>query len=141
MLAVAAGHASAQLFAPQGILEPEKAFRISARALDEHHVEVEFRITEGYYLYRDRFSFATESGEPLAEAEIPRGRLKEDQFLGKRETFRDLVRMRVTVSAGDAARGTMKLKVTSQGCSDQGLCYLPLEQIVQVGLPQSRIGR
>jgi len=51
------------------------------------------------------------------------------------------VRIRVTVSAGDAARGTMKLKVTSQGCSDQGLCYLPLEQIVQVGLPQSRIER
>jgi len=44
------------------------------------------------------------------------------------------VRIRVTVSAGDAARGTIKLKVTSQGCSDQGLCYLPLEQIVQVGL-------
>jgi len=35
----------------------------------------------------------------------------------------------------------MKLKVTSQGCADQGLCYLPLEQIVQVGLPQSRIER
>ena len=141
MLALAAGPAPAQLFAPQGILEPEKAFRISARALDEQHVEVEFRIAEGYYLYRDRFRIATESGKPLAEVEIPRGKLKEDQFLGKSETFRDLVRIRVTVSAGDAARGTMKLKVTSQGCSDQGLCYLPLEQIVQVGLPQSRIGR
>jgi len=105
MLAVAAGPAPAQLFAPQGILEPEKAFRISARALDEHHVEVEFRIAEGYYLYRDRFSFATESGKPLAEVEIPRGKLKEDQFLGKSETFRDLVRIRVAVSAGDAAPG------------------------------------
>ena len=66
MLAVAAGPAPAQLFAPQDILEPEKAFRISARALDEHHVEVEFRIAEGYYLYRDRFSLATEWGKPLA---------------------------------------------------------------------------
>ncbi len=136
MLAVAAGNASAQLFAPQGILEPEKAFRISARALDEHHVEIEFKIAEGYYLYRDRFSLATESGKPLAEVEIPRGKVKEDQFFGKSETFRDLVRIRVAVSTEDAARGTMKLKVTSQGCSDQGLCYLPLEQIVQVGLPK-----
>ena len=141
MIAFAAGQARAQLLAPQGILEPEKAFQISARSLDEHHVEVEFRIAEGYYLYRDRFRIATGSGKPLAEVEIPRGKVKEDQFLGKSETFRDLVRIRVTVSAGDAARGTMKLKVTSQGCSDQGLCYLPLEQIVQVGLPQSRIGR
>jgi len=41
------------------------------RALDEHHVEVEFRIAEGYYLYRDRFRITTESGKPLAEVEIP----------------------------------------------------------------------
>src|SRR2546428_11998526 len=101
MLAVAAGPAPAQLFAPQGILEPEKAFRISARALDEHHVEVEFRIAEGYYLYRDRFRIATESGKPLAEVEIPRGKLKEDPLVGKNETVRDLERLRGTGPADD----------------------------------------
>jgi hypothetical protein len=43
-------------------------------ALGEHNVEVEFRIAEGYYLHRDRFSFATESGKALAEVEIYRNR-------------------------------------------------------------------
>jgi len=135
LLVVAAGTAAAQLFAPEGLLEPEKAFRISARALDERTAEVEFKIADGYYMYRDRFSFATESGKPLAEVEIPRGKVKEDQFFGKTETFRDLVKIRVPLSPEDAAKGSVNLKVTSQGCSDKGVCYTPLEQLVRVSLP------
>ena len=108
--------AEASLFGSDGLLEPEKAFRISARALDRRAVEIEFRIAEGYYMYRDRFSFATESGRRLADVEIPRGKLKEDQFFGTTETFRHLVRMRVPVFAEDAAKGTVTLRVTSQGC-------------------------
>ena len=119
---------------PDELLDPQKAFRISVRALDAKSVEVEFKIANGYYLYRNRFSFATESGEPLADVEIPRGKIKEDRFFGKTETFRDLVRIRVTVSPADAARGSVNLRVTSQGCADVGVCYVPLEQRVRVSL-------
>jgi thiol:disulfide interchange protein DsbD len=138
LLALLAGPAPAQFlpgFGKSGeLLDPEKAFRISARALDGRSVEVEFRIADGYYLYRDRFSFATASGEPLANVEIPRGTLKEDPFFGRTETFRRGVRIRVPVSAQDAAKGSIDLKVTSQGCADVGVCYLPLEQTVRVEL-------
>ena len=72
----------------------------------------------------------------VADVEIPRGTPKEDQFFGRTETFRRLVRIRVPVSPGDAARGSVKLKVTSQGCADVGVCYVPLEQSVQVRLPR-----
>lgn len=137
VLALAAQPAAAQLFGSPELLEPEKAFRISARALDERNVEVAFKIADGYYMYRSRFSFATEAGKPLADVEIPRGKIKEDQFFGKQETFRDLVRIRVPVSAEEAAKGEVRLKVTSQGCSDKGVCYVPLEQTVRVSLPKS----
>jgi thiol:disulfide interchange protein len=33
-------------------------------------------------------------------------------------------------------RGSVKLKVISQGCSDKGVCYVPLEQTVSVTLPK-----
>lgn len=36
------------------LLEPEKAFRISTRALDATTIEVSFAIAEGYYMYRER---------------------------------------------------------------------------------------
>lgn len=127
---IAAAPASAQLpFGPKDeLLEPEKAFRISARALDERSVEVEFRIADGYYMYRERFGFATESGKRLADVEIPRGTPKEDQFFGKTETFRRMVRIRIRVSPEDTAKGSVNLKVTSQGCADIGVCYVPLER-------------
>lgn len=66
LLAVVAGSALALLH--DELLEPEKAFRISTRPLDERTVEVEFKIAPGYYMYRDRFSFATDSGKTLEEA-------------------------------------------------------------------------
>ena len=134
-LLLASAPAAAQLFGTDELLDPEKAFRISARALDSRTVEVEFRIAQGYYMYRDRFSFATEAGKPLADVQIPRGRIKEDAFFGKSETFRQLVRMWVPVADEDAVTGDIELRVTSQGCSDQGVCYVPLEQTVRVRLP------
>jgi len=120
----------------QTLLEPEKAFRFSARGAGDN-IEVTFRIADGYYMYRDRFSFATQSGEQLTGVEIPHGKVKEDKFFGKQETFREFVRMRVPVSAADAARGSVTLNVTSQGCSDQGVCYIPQTQQVKVELPRS----
>ena len=44
------------------LLEPEKAFRFSARAIDAGTVEGSYRIADGYYLYRERFRFATDPG-------------------------------------------------------------------------------
>jgi thioredoxin:protein disulfide reductase len=57
VLALAAVPAAAQLFGQPELLEPEKAFRISARPLDERSIEVEFRIADGYYMYRRRLSW------------------------------------------------------------------------------------
>jgi len=116
------------------LLEPEKAFRLSIRALDARNVEVRFRIADGYYMYRDRFRFETEGGTLLADAEFPKGQMKEDEFFGKTETYRREVRIRVPVGALEAARGSVRLKVTSQGCADVGVCYVPLVQLVEVPL-------
>src|SRR2546421_11223670 len=124
-LVLGSAPAAAQLFGNPELLEPDKAFRIAARALDARNVEVTFQIADGYYMYRDRFHFSTADGRPLKGVEIPHGKVKEDQFFGRQETFRDFVRIRVPVSAADAARGSITLNVTSQGCSDQGICYIP----------------
>ncbi len=121
--------------AESDLLEPEKAFRISTRALDQRSVEVTFQIADGYFMYRDRFRFETASGRLLADVEFPKGKVKEDPFFGKTETYRREVRIRVPVTAEDSDRGSVKLKVTSQGCADLGVCYVPLEQFVVARLP------
>ena len=137
LLASTAAFSSAAAVKEPELLEPEKAFRISMHALDQNNIEVRFAIADGYYMYRDRFRFETASGRLLADVELPKGKVKEDPFFGKTETYRREVRIRVPVTAEDSNRGSVKLKVTSQGCADIGVCYVPLEQLVEVRLPGS----
>ena len=42
-----------------GILAPDQAFRLSATPLGPDAVRFNWIIEEGYYLYRDKFSFAS----------------------------------------------------------------------------------
>jgi thioredoxin:protein disulfide reductase len=113
------------------LLEPEKAFRFSARALDAQTVEVHFEIANCYYLYRERFRFASEGGGArLGKAEFPRGEQHKDEFFGEVETYRKDLRIRVPVQAA----GDFDLKVTSQGCADVGVCYIPMESRARIAL-------
>src|SRR3990172_9425380 len=99
------------------LLEPEKAFRISTRALDARTVEVSFAIAEGYYMYRERFRFAVDAASKakLGAPQFPPGTRKTDEFFGEVETYRKQVVIRLPV---ESAQGTLRLTVTSQGCAD-----------------------
>jgi thiol:disulfide interchange protein DsbD len=115
------------------LLEPDKAFGFSARALDAATVEVRYAIADGYYLYRDRFRFAAEPASvTLGQPQFPKGQVHEDQFFGKQETYRKEVRIRLPVEAAGAER--LKLLVTSQGCADVGVCYVPQVQTAELRL-------
>src|SRR6267378_6728722 len=115
------------------LLEPDKAFGFSARALDAATVEVRYAIADGYYLYRDRFRFAAEpASATLGQPQVPTGPVHEDKFFGKQETYRKEVRIRLPVEAAGAER--LKLLVTSQGCADVGVCYVPQVQSAELRL-------
>lgn len=131
---LAAAPAEAGVFDTPELLQPQQAFRLSARALDARTVELAFAIADGYYMYRDRFRFATAAGQPLT-ADIPRGKMKDDPVFGRTEILRRETRIRLQVPAG--ATGALELDVTSQGCADQGVCFLPQTQRVRVTLPSS----
>src|SRR5438309_8063750 len=115
------------------LLEPDKAFRFSALALDAATVEVRYAIADGYYLYRERFRFAAEPASvTLGPPQFPKGQVHEDKFFGKQEIYRKEVRIRLPVEAAGA--GGLKLLVTSQGCADLGVCYVPQVQSAKLRL-------
>ncbi len=119
------------------LLEPDKAFRFSARALDAATVEVHYAIADGYYLYRERFRFAAEPASvTLGQPRFPKGQIHEDKFFGRQETYRKEVRIRLPVEAAGAER--LKLQVTSQGCADLGVCYVPQVQSADLHLASLR---
>jgi thiol:disulfide interchange protein DsbD len=115
----------ARMSAAQELLEPEKAFQFSARMVAGPAVDVRFAIAPGYYLYRDRLRFAVE-GNPQVElgaAELPVALPHKDEFFGETPIYRQQVSIRVPVRG----EGRFELKVTSQGCADVGVCYVPME--------------
>ncbi len=121
---------------PDELLEPERAFRFSARALGTDALEVRFAIADGYYMYRERFKFESANAR-LGKPELPSGERKTDQFFGDTETYRKEVRIRVPVQAEAAA--PVDLVVTSQGCADIGVCYVPMESRAKIQLAASEL--
>ncbi|MBC7955487.1 MAG: protein-disulfide reductase DsbD [Cytophagales bacterium] len=122
--------ASAQ--AADDFLDPEQAFRLSAKALDAQHIELRFDIAPGYYLYHERLKAqVAPDSVKLAELQVPKGKVKyDDTFQKDVEYFRDSVTM-VAVLQG-APTGPFKLSVGNQGCADKGLCYSPQTRAVKV---------
>lgn len=117
-------------------LEPEQAFRFAARAADAHTLEVRFQIADGYYLYREKFKFVAEpAGFTLGEPQIPPGKVKQDEFFGKVETYRNEVVIRIPLTRTTGSAAQLTLKATAQGCADLGICYPPFTQTAKIKLP------
>ena len=110
-------------------LDPQLAFRFSARALDAKTIEARWQITDGYYMYRDKFKFVLEGGN-LGAPILPPGKIKEDENFGKVETYRKEVKILLPVEAA----GPVTLKAVSQGCWDGGICYPPINHEAQIDL-------
>ena len=73
------------------LLAPEAAFSLSAR-VEGNQLVAEYRIAPGYYMYRERFDFQIEASDApvrFGEAIIPDGKIKNDEFFGDVETYRD----------------------------------------------------
>ena len=118
----------------QELLDPAVAFKFSAQAIDAGTLEVRYRIADGYYMYRDKFKFAAEpAGVTLGAAQFPKGEVHNDEFFGRVETYRREVRIRLPFTR-DAAADALKLAVTSQGCADVGVCYVPQVQTAAIKL-------
>ena len=123
---------------PAAALEPsllpnERAFAFSARGVDERTVEARFVIADGYYLYRDRLKFTIDPGS-LGDTSLPQGKVKEDQFFGKVETYRNQLIVRLPLDAAAPGRA-VTVNAESQGCADIGVCYPPQLQKVTLTLP------
>ncbi len=107
------------------ILDPSVAFKFSVKALSDSELEVTYNIAPGYYLYREKFAFTSESANvKIGVAAIPNGKVKQDEFFGRIESLRDQVRIVIPVSReGNASQ--WKFSATSQGCADIGVCFPP----------------
>jgi thiol:disulfide interchange protein DsbD len=109
-------------------LPPEQAFAMTASLLDEHTADIHFNIAPGYYLYLNKFKYATEPGGAVTSAaQYPQGEMHQDNFFGKQIIFRNALAIRLPLALPVMDKGQIaKLVVTAHGCSERlGVCYPP----------------
>ncbi len=117
----------------------EDVFVISGDAPERKRLEIRWEIADDYYLYNNkflRFTSATD-GVVLGEPEIPRGEIKFDDLLGEEvEKYHNELIVSVPLESVPAGVEAVQLKVRSQGCLENELCYPPTEQLLIISLPR-----
>ena len=116
--------------AADDFLDPAVAFKFSATE-QPGEVDVHYKIADGYYMYRERFSFAVRNGASTIDLpQLPAGHVKFDETFQKNvETYRGELTIRIPIKQSN---GPFDLAVTSQGCADAGICYPPMERVYHV---------
>jgi thiol:disulfide interchange protein DsbD len=117
-------------------LPPDQAFELDVSALDDHTLLASFRVTPGYYLYRDKVVFnIPDLGVKIANVAMPKGELKHDANFGDMVVFHQSFQAQVNLERSSKSVQRIALQATYQGCSDQGLCYPPINKTINLELP------
>ena len=122
-----------------GILDPDQAFRLSATPLGPDAVRFDWVIEEGYYLYRDRFSFTSlTDGVRVdgAAVQVPRGKVKQDESFGEVEVNTGLISVDTPLLHAGAGISEALFQVVYQGCKEGSVCYPPQQKQIKVSLRQ-----
>jgi thiol:disulfide interchange protein DsbD len=113
-------------------LDPEVAFVLTGEAQSVNTVLLNWRIAEGYYLYKQRISVApTDVSRPVGAVQLPKGEPHVDEYFGEQEIYREMLDATLSVPPGTK---NVDVNVTYQGCADAGLCYPPITKKVSVSL-------
>ena len=129
-----AASAVAQQVGEADLLMPAEAFRLSVAPAGDR-LRLQWAIAEGYYLYRSKFRFRTDTpGVSLGDPDIPPGEVREDEFFGRVEILRKRAVVELPLKL-ERPVAVIALQVTSQGCADIGVCYPPYTQTVRVDAP------
>ena len=113
-------------------LDPDVAFVLTSEALATNTVELNWRIADGYYLYKERIKFEpADVAHPVGALVLPKGEAHHDEYFGDQEVFRGSLDGTFSVPPGAKS---VDVKVTYQGCADAGLCYPPITKALTVSL-------
>ena len=113
----------ADALAAPDFLPVDEAFVLTATLSPEGLVVADWRMPEGYYLYRERFRLAAQDGAELGELMLPDGVHKTDEFFGDVEVYYGGVTASAPVLATNGPQ--LAVAIEYQGCADYGLCYPP----------------
>jgi len=122
-------------------LPPDEAFGLKITAIDATTLQASYRVTPTYYLYRDKIKFETyDAAIKISTVTLPRGDMKQDPNFGPTEVFHNSFQGIIKLERPVGSVDGITLNATYMGCSEEGLCYPPIEKVIRVALPDAKTG-
>ncbi len=113
----------------------DEAFSMNARFDRANELTVGWQIAPGYYLYRDKLTFAVDGNIELGRPALPEGAPHRDDNFGDVQIYRDYVEIKVPFARSSPDALDVTLTSGFQGCKDASICYPPGEQTMALVLP------
>ncbi|MDB0064132.1 protein-disulfide reductase DsbD family protein, partial [Gammaproteobacteria bacterium] len=105
-------------------LPVDKAFQVDAYLSKDNQIQIDWQITEGYYLYRKQLSVSTEQANvTFSPLTLPASKTKTDDYFGEVQIYETGLS---AFSRVKSASNNVELIVSYQGCAHAGLCYPPV---------------
>jgi thioredoxin:protein disulfide reductase len=117
------------------LLPVDDAFTMNARFDKPNELTVAWQIAPGYYLYREKLTFATAGLIELGTANLPAGVAHRDDNFGDVDVFFDYVEAKVPFARAGPNSVEVELTAGFQGCKEDSICYPPGEQSMSLVLP------
>jgi thiol:disulfide interchange protein DsbD len=118
-------------------LPADQAFALEVHAVDQRTLLASFKVTPGYYLYRDKTTFSIADGKTkITRVSLPKGETKNDPNFGQIEVYHQSFQVEIVLEKVNASK-PLALNAVYQGCSDKGLCYPPIEKTLNIELTQT----
>ncbi len=129
------GAGSIDTSATGDLLPVDDAFTMNARFDKPNELTVAWQIAPGYYLYRDKLTFAAAGRISLGAPTLPPGEPHTDDNFGDVEVLRGYVEIKVPFARASPDALDVELTAGFQGCKDASICYPPGEQFMSLVLP------
>ncbi|SFV62775.1 Cytochrome c-type biogenesis protein DsbD, protein-disulfide reductase [hydrothermal vent metagenome] len=119
-------------------LMPNEAFKPYAKMTNKGEIVTGIKIAPEIYLYKDKLKITLlgNSGVTIAKIDAP----KTVDHMGDAVYMKSpefLLHLKKDAAASDLKE--LKLKLEYQGCSEQGLCYEPIEKIFTLALENTKL--
>jgi thiol:disulfide interchange protein DsbD len=119
-------------------LPADEVFIPDAFAIDGNTIEFGIRLLPEYYLYKSKISVRSlNDNARTGQLDLPKGKVKTDEWLGEQEVYFDEVFGRVAIARATPEAMDLDIELNYQGCKVDGICYLPVSKTLTVSLPEA----
>lgn len=122
-----------------GFLQPDEAFKPSAKMVDGKTIGVEIIMGDQIHIYADKLK--VEDADKKDGIDFKSVTMVEPIVLDGEKVYESSPAIRIALLRTKELTGEkkVKIKLSYQGCSSAGLCYEPMEKTLEVSLDASKV--